>query len=237
MKFWKKDSVDLEKLYALAQKGYAINNPEKIQGYNGYLSISFGDIYVDEYVYEKLQSESAFEEVVNACMQQFRDLDYGRKVTRYESDLNFENRLYCGLNWGLVGRYETRYGTLEIRIPEELKTEITLCSYGIDEIRESTKKRLFSANVVCDLGEEGSAYRLEPVGEKVMGEIWNMDLEELFRQKHKNDKHPEDITFHKSYPYNTPLDRNGLSGDEELFVEFNDGDLWGMSFYYTKEEK
>lgn len=54
MIFWKKDAIDLKKQYKIAQKGYGIEHPEKIQGFGGYFGFTFGDIYIDEDTFELL---------------------------------------------------------------------------------------------------------------------------------------------------------------------------------------
>lgn len=231
MIIWKKDDVDLEKQCKKAQQGYGIERPDAIQGFSGYFGFTFGDVYVENETYRLLQSDKDFEAVVNACLQQFRNLNYGRGISKDENELNFENRLFFGFNFGLIGRYITRYGTLEIRIPKAKHTEIVLFPCSADERKAKNPKRLFSANVVSI---SKNTYRLDPIGETVIGEVWDGDLEEWLRARNRHYAHPEDISYYKTFPYEGVLDRNGISGDEELFVEFDDGDLCGMTFYYTK---
>ena len=234
MLFWKKDEVDLERQHKAAQKGYGIEHPEKIQGFGGYFGFAFGDIYIDEYSFELLQTDKDFEAIVNACLTQFRNLDYGRKARKEERDLNFENRLFFGLNCGLVGRYETRYGILEIQIPEEGITEIELWAIPDSERRKNNPKRLFKASATLLRINDEQCYRLENEHEEVMGETWDGDLEKLLKNKYSHEKHPEDYSFHKTFPYSSPLERNGIAGDDEMFVEWDDGDHDALVFYYTK---
>ena len=126
MIFWKNDFADTEKIHASVKKAYGINNPQNIQGYGGYFGFSFGKIYIDEHISNALEFESGLEGELNACLERFRALDYGDMATDSEKELNTENRLFFGLNCGLTGRYGTRYGTLEIKIPEACVTEIKL---------------------------------------------------------------------------------------------------------------
>lgn len=238
MKFWKKDSVDLESNYKAAQKAYGVKNPEKMRGFRGGFGFSFGDIYAEEKTYDLIRINSNFEAVVNACLKCFRNLDYGRLVSKDEDDLNFKNRHFIGNLCGLIGRYDTRYGVLEIEMQETGGTQIRLFPRSENEPEPTeTKKRLYVANVVRDIGKKEEAYRLDPVGEKVMGEVWDGDIEKLLRVKNRHYNHPEDIIYYKTYPFESPLDRNGIFGDDELFVEFDDGDLWAMTLYYTKSEE
>ena len=234
MKLWKKENVDPEKQYKIAQEGYGIKHPEKIQGFGGYFGFTFGDIYVDEDSFALLQTDKDFEEIVNACLTQFRNFDYGRKTEKEERDLNFENRLFFGLNCGLIGRYDTRYGILEIQIPKEGITEIELWAIPESERKKKNPKRLFTASATLLYVNDEQCYRLENAHEEVVGETWNGDLEKFLRNKYSHEKHPEDYSFHKKFPYSSPLDKNGIGGDDEMFVEWDDGDHDALFFYFTK---
>ncbi len=234
MVLWKKDDIDLEKQYKIAQNGYGIENLEKIQGYGGCFGFTFGDIYLDENAFELIKNDKDFETTVNACLTQFRNFDYGCKVSKYERDLNFENRVFFGLNCDLCGRYDTRYGTLEIYMPEEDITEIELWTYGGDERKMNNRKRLFRASVTFFRENDIECCRLENVNEVLMGEVQDGNLEKLLRNRFSNEKYPEDYSFHKTFPYKSQLNRNGIFGDEEMFVEWDDGDNYALWFYFTK---
>lgn len=224
----------MEQQHKIAQKGYGIEHPEWIQGDGGYYGFTFGDIYIDEDAFELLQKDKDFEAIVNACLTQFRKLDYGRKTSKDEQELNFENRLFFGFFCGLIGRYDTRYGILEIKIQEEGITEIELWQIPLKDRKKKNPKRLFKANVTLLRENDEQCYRLENAHEEVMGETWDGDLDKLLRNKYSHEKHPEDYSFHKTFPYSSPLDRNGIAGDDEMFVEWDDGDHDALFFYFTE---
>lgn len=126
MILWKKDFNDTEEIRRKVSNGYTgIKQPEKIQGFAGYFLFCFGDIYVSEEVFSLFDTDRDFEKFVSDCLDKFKALDYGI-ATKDEQALNIENRLFFGINFQLVGRYQTKYGTLKVEVPKFEKTEISL---------------------------------------------------------------------------------------------------------------
>ena len=107
-------------------------------------------------------------------------------------------------------------------------------------------KKLFCANLVPVIETDGVdykcvAYKLDSDQEMDVGDNWNGDIESYIRKRHleiTTDKYflDECMNSYKEYSLAVSLDRKGIKIDDELFCEFDDGDLWSMALYYTREE-
>lgn len=102
-------------------------------------------------------------------------------------------------------------------------------------------KKLFFANVVPVIEPDKFIYKLDCEHELDIGDNWDGDIKSYIGKRDSEtvaDKsyREEYIKYYKEYPLTTPLDRNGIISDEELFCEFDDGDLWAMTLYYTRED-
>ena len=99
-------------------------------------------------------------------------------------------------------------------------------------------KKLFCANLVPVIESDSISYKLDGEHEIPIGDDWDGDIEGYIRKRHLEiapDKSRLDDCnkFYKKYPLTTPLDRNGIQTNDELFCEFDDGDLWSMTLYYV----
>lgn len=123
MLFEKEDCINFDSIHNNLQKGFGISHPEAIQGYNGYFGFSFGRIYIDDAIAKIIESNEPITEIIDDCLDKFRSFDYG-SITKEEADLNFENRLFFGLNVGSIGRYIVSYGSIVIRVISSSQTII-----------------------------------------------------------------------------------------------------------------
>lgn len=124
MVLWKRDDVDKEAVKESVSKAYKVAKPENIRGYDGYFSFNFGDIYIAKEI-KNLLNDLKFKHTIDDCLTRFRSFDYGN-ITKDEKSLNDENRLFFGINYQLVGKYETEYGDIKIEVPDYETTEISV---------------------------------------------------------------------------------------------------------------
>ena len=125
MILWKSETYDAADVRDKVAAGYHIEDPEKIQGFNGYFGFTFGDVYISEDLSDILKNDPSLEREIVAAMDRFRSFDYG-DASKDEKELNAENRLFFGINAQLTGRYKTPFGTIRIYVPDNGRTEISL---------------------------------------------------------------------------------------------------------------
>lgn len=94
-------------------------------------------------------------------------------------------------------------------------------------------KKLFYANLVTTNGKIGE-YQFDCEHEVDVGDDWDGNIRNFLKRKLSFYPHPEDINFYDKLSYNFSIDRQGIVTNNELFVEFDDGDSWSMTLYYTK---
>lgn len=102
-------------------------------------------------------------------------------------------------------------------------------------------KRLFFANIVSVVESGKLINKLDCEHEIAVEDDWDGDIKSYIRKRDSKtiaDKsyREEYVKIYKEYPLTTSLDRNGIISDEELFFEFDDGDLWSMTLYYMRDD-
>ena len=115
-----KSDRDIAVLCQQLKKASGINGSHLPHGFHAVASFDFGNIYVDDDIFKKLNPNIQCE--IDDCLLHFLREDYG-DLTEEEQEQNGESK-YFGSGRGMIARYKISIGLIEIAV--EQNTMISL---------------------------------------------------------------------------------------------------------------
>ena len=106
-----RDRNELKKQLARAS-GIDVEKGKLPQGFSSIISFDFGDIYIDDYIYSKIDLK--VENEIDNCLENLLLENYGI-VTDEEKEMSLENKYFGGGKYQ-IGRYEISIGIIEVNL-------------------------------------------------------------------------------------------------------------------------